>query len=366
MISYCREWKQNYLILEPDIEMEVGYSCSMLEQNNIPGLLAFSRRMVENRVNFYYEITSKQPLARVLEKKSLQVTELKTLMISICNVLERMHPYLLSEESLWLDPEYLYVDSESYEVWLCMVPEKKENFLKAFGDFLEYLLGKVDHQDKESVVLAYGLFQETRKLNYGMDDILKLVYQLPKEEPKLPIVKEEPVECYQIPKHEEKEIKISFGQQVKNWFSKKSLVEKKSEEAVELPWELLFAEETEPQKETQEEKLVGFETVLLHEGKEHASQRCLLSLQKDREDIPIGYFPFVIGKQENLVDYQLKEEAVSRIHLRLDQVGEEYQITDLNSTNGTMLQDQVLGNNETVSLNLGDEIKIAHFRFRFI
>lgn len=40
---------------------------------------------------------------------------------------------------------------------------------------LEYLLGKVDHQDKDGVVLAYGLFQESRRENYGMRDILRLL-----------------------------------------------------------------------------------------------------------------------------------------------------------------------------------------------
>ena len=51
----------------------------------------------------------------------------------------------------------------------------QEPFSENFGKLLEYLLGKVDHQDKDSVVLAYGLFQESRRENYGMQDILRLM-----------------------------------------------------------------------------------------------------------------------------------------------------------------------------------------------
>ena len=53
----------------------------------------------------------------------------------------------------------------------------KRDFPEAFSRFLEYLLGSVDHQDKESVVLAYGLYQETRKENYGLEDIKRLLQQ---------------------------------------------------------------------------------------------------------------------------------------------------------------------------------------------
>ena len=39
---------------------------------------------------------------------------------------------------------------------------------------LQYLLGKVNHQDKDCVVMAYGLYQESLKENYGMADLLRL------------------------------------------------------------------------------------------------------------------------------------------------------------------------------------------------
>ena len=55
------------------------------------------------------------------------------------------------------------------------------------------------------------------------------------------------------------------------------------------------------------------------------------------EDILIPYFPFIIGKHEELVDYVLNRSTVSRLHVRIDREGEEYRITDLNSTNGTMV-----------------------------
>ena len=36
------------------------------------------------------------------------------------------------------------------------------------------------------------------------------------------------------------------------------------------------------------------------------------------------YYPFIIGKQENLVDHVLNRETVSRLHLRIDQKAGHY------------------------------------------
>lgn len=68
-ISYRREMKHNYLILDSeDLEWD-GYECRMLVANSIEGILRFQLRQIDEKIYFYYEITSKQPLARVLEEE---------------------------------------------------------------------------------------------------------------------------------------------------------------------------------------------------------------------------------------------------------------------------------------------------------
>ena len=96
------------------------------------------------------------------------------------------------------------------------------------------------------------------------------------------------------------------------------------------------------------------------------SQQIVLSaMDSNRTDIPIPYYPFIIGKQEDLVDFKMGKETVSRLHLKIDQKEERYFIQDLNSTNGTMLCGRLLENNEEAELFTGDEISIAGYRYRF-
>lgn len=176
-ISYQREMKRNYLIVETEKRDEIPFEQNMLEQNQIDGVLHFQVRKKDTDIRFFYEITSKQPLFRLLEGQSVQAGQIRTLVRGIAYALEHMEQYLLSENCVLLTPEYLYVEPESLKVWLCLVPGLERDFPEDYSRLLEYLLGKVDHKDKESVVLAYGLYQETRKENYGMADILRLAQQ---------------------------------------------------------------------------------------------------------------------------------------------------------------------------------------------
>lgn len=62
----------------------------------------------------------------------------------------------------------------NFTVYLCLIPGRQGIFPEEMTALLQYLLGKVNHQDKECVVMAYGLYQESLKENYGMGDLLRL------------------------------------------------------------------------------------------------------------------------------------------------------------------------------------------------
>lgn len=81
-----------------------GYESQMLSRNTIEGVLKFQIRQMDNGVRFYYEITSRQPLSRVLENRNIQAEEIRRLVVGIFGVLERVERYLLREGSILLDP----------------------------------------------------------------------------------------------------------------------------------------------------------------------------------------------------------------------------------------------------------------------
>ena len=170
-IRYQRELKHNYLVVSPDADGEQFYELHMLVENRIKGLLNMHVKYSEEGPLYYYEITSKQPLSRLLENKGMKGEEIIKLITGISAVLDSLEVFLLKEEDIWLVPDQIYIEPEDSQVFLCLIPGLKNDFPDAMRELLQFLLGKVDHRDKEGVVLAYGLFQESQKENYGIKDL---------------------------------------------------------------------------------------------------------------------------------------------------------------------------------------------------
>lgn len=453
-ISYQRGIRHNYLVIDPEKLAWEGYESRMLSGNAIEGLLHFQVRQQEDGTQLLYEITSRQPLSRILEGRSIQAGEIRSLVCGILRVLERMEGYLLKENHIFLEPGYLYVDPESFQVWLCLVPGLERNFAEDFGKFLEYLLEHVDHEDKESVVLAYGLYQETRKENYGIGDIIRFLGRNQETERKVTEPEWEDQDrkrALEDPAAEARgagnrglerratERRSTGGRTAKRrsegcgsaerwdgesraagsqgagnggeegsrkngpletfclWFRERFFRSREPEDPVQVPWEMLFREDGEDSGNLKEScapvwnfreppgtverweagsgSAVGVRepesqgqvlgTALLADLSVQAGTRRLRALDSGNQDIDIAYFPFVIGKQQNLVDYQLGQDTVSRLHVRIDREEDGYRIQDLNSTNGTYLNGQLLENNGVADLHMGDEVRIANYRYLF-
>ena len=439
-ISYQREMKRNYLIVEPELPErteEFPFEQKMLEQNQIDGILRFQVRQKDSEIRFFYEITSKQPLTRLLEGQTVQAPQIRTLVAGIARALDHMEQYLLGENCVLMDPEYLYVDPENLRVWLCLIPGMERDFPEDYSRFLEYLLGKVDHKDKESVVLAYGLYQETRKENYGMGDILRLAEQKSGEngsnykrgtdtdqwntdqwdadqrdagpravdqkavgprpvnqraanrkdvsiifqeaERKENLDRQENewqpgmVRTKRIQTDTQEEAAGLFGRW-KQWRKeRKEERQREIDQAIQMPWDIVtsdcgYAENQEERRPFESQTAVQSSDTILLNGEmtgNNVQVKRLAALDPDAEDIVIAYYPFIIGKQENLVDYVLHRETVSRLHLRIDRKEDRYYVQDLNSTNGTMVAGHMLENNELMEIRDDVEISIAGVRYRF-
>ena len=429
-VTYRREMKHNYLIIEQDNAQMQGYEENMLKENQINGLLKFQLKQIDYHKYFYYEITSKQPLSRILEFHSIDKQELINLITGIAQILNRLPAYLLKEDQILLQPEFIYVEPEQFFVSLCLIPGRDRKFSEEMRELLRYLLGKINHQDKECVVMAYALYQESVKDNYGMDALAELVCL---HNDKLEARQEEG-ECETetgFKNTEKEEIQVieeflspvqtkttgfglwrpliissvvvtgfsavlwgisgykgilrywylvmaagifsalfGFKSTGKNQYQhpeEDSPAKDRSYDSEQEEWQTAFYESKEesqvPLKSAAGEDPI--QTVLLTNNQKNAQVKVFRSASPGIPDILITYTPYLIGKQEGLVDYVLNGEAISRIHAKIEMEGNDYCISDLNSTNGTYVNGRLLETNETVLLNTGDEIFIANFAFIF-
>lgn len=473
-ISYKREMRHNYLILEAEEAEEESFEIRMLTENTIEGLLKFRIKQEEMGRYYCYEITSKQPLSRILEFKEIKKEELSRLIIEIGAVLKRIEDYLLLESGLLLEPEHIYIEPESYRVWLCYIPGYGKSFPEAMEKFLQYLLKKTNHKDNGAVVLAYRLYQESQKDYYGIEDLLRIVRENQQETPQK-AARNMGIENVEVSEKGEKvldgenqkyqkgrgkivgeawkgemdapaepwdggkragwkvlAVSLSIiiagpllvwlyagtagllfwpyqagllavdlgavsGALLYLWKKKQnSVLQKKRAKGAqkastaaekESEWQMTFEESFDEEEQENEKEILengredlrwekdrdteisgkkGEDTVLLAEASPENEQIHLLkSVNPSIPDIPVPYFPFIIGKQEGIVDYVLKKDTVSRIHLRMDEEDGICRVTDLNSSNGTVVEDYRLEANESHILCSGDKLTIADVSFLF-
>ena len=136
-ISYQREFRHNYLIIDPEELIWQGYESQMLRKNPIEGLLRFQIRQIDEKVRFYYEITSRQPLVRILKNRNIQADEIRRLMLGIFGALERMDTFFLMHQKFPTSVCEFHLPEYSGFSEFLPVAEKEFSgkFWKAFGVF---------------------------------------------------------------------------------------------------------------------------------------------------------------------------------------------------------------------------------------
>lgn len=83
------------------------------------------------------------------------------------------------------------------------------------------------------------------------------------------------------------------------------------------------------------------------------------------EKIYINKDIFKIGRLDELVDYVSDNKAVGKMHAEIRKINSEYYIKDLNSKNGTYINNKRLESNELYKIKENDSIKFADSSYAF-
>ncbi len=299
---YKREIDRNYLILEQE-EFQDYYQVGMLVRNCISGLLKCSLSRMDKTAAFYYEITSKQNLRLVLERRHLKAIELEALLEQLLLAARNCEEYLLDTEKLLLNPDYIYLDPDNWEFSFCFFPFYNMEGVNELLELAEYLLDRLDKQDGDAVALGYEFYRMAGEENASIEQILS-AWRKERQEGKTEITKQE--------------------------------------EEIEIP-------QTE----------AGGETTFLKK----ASGLILHSENPSYPSMEILEEQFLIGKKKDAVDGLIKARGISRLHGKISKEEGIYYLTDLNSTNGTFLNGGRLEVNEKARIRHGDIVGFADVKY---
>jgi hypothetical protein len=181
-ILYKRENHKSYLVLkDTDLEEKIGgrieeshaYDLRMLCNNPIMGLLPMSVHLFNGETELYYDISTKQSLSILYEKKEMRKEDLEKLFYGMKAALKNMENYLLNMECLVVNPEYIYMHSAEDNVYFLYHPYVQGNFEQTVYDFAEYLLSRICNEDEQAVVYAYGFYRYIKEEKGDLSEALE-------------------------------------------------------------------------------------------------------------------------------------------------------------------------------------------------
>lgn len=493
------------MVITKDVGEIDTYSKKMLEHQNIEGFLPFQSRSMDNNLLFYYDISSKQSLVTLFEKSRVTYQTVKIICAEILMTIERAYEYLLSENDFLLQVDYIYLEVSSYKPALCFIPGYNYDIRKQMIVFLEYLMNKVDYNDKEAVFIVYRLYAISKEEGYTFDDLMKA---LQSEDIQYKVINKvgycinnnevieeidrsnqsssinpKSIQNHEIDKskfikksldnkefnnknldnkelnnidkkdriiptmlekvEDEKEILYyplktylitiasilggivvfvlcllsgilynTFGNRLDStkllscilillciesyilktlWNKNNKITKLVAKQEYIDPRQLISADEDKRNLEKHSnQKGVLLQTI--QPALEEDNPTCLLNSSVDQNSLSVEYtngeyqnlipilipqdqnqyqpikldvIPFFVGKLKKNVDYCLENEAISRYHAKIFKEEEQYYITDLNSRNGTYINEQVLMPYQQKELQFGDEITFANIKYKF-
>lgn len=171
--EFKREMNRNYMVLHPEKEIGGSYALRMLSENRINGLLPLQEKQIDGEIFLYFNITSRQSLARMMEYRSFKAKEIRQITSDLIVTMTALERFLMDGDQLCLEPDMIYVDPDDLKANFCLLPGSVSQFEESFRKLARYILDHVDHTDGDAVVLAFALFRAGEKENFGIRDLEK-------------------------------------------------------------------------------------------------------------------------------------------------------------------------------------------------
>lgn len=454
--EYRKIYNKNYVILSecniPDYKE--CYRSKMLKSNKLDNFLIYDTQTINGTIQFTYDISSKQSLYNFYENSLIDYDIIRHIIMSLKSAFDTLNNYLLEPDYIILDPKLIYINIATKSIYFCYCPGHKNNFYDSLSEFLCYILSKIDHNDNNSIILAYSLQQQSIQDNYTFDDLMQILNKPVFEHEKEPVPEEPERVCsesstssdtfYQEASYEDnpydsldltgtstsetrEPITVSDNQLVsllcfvctfalgyccfvQKLFSpivlgilvvsciaaiiliaKKGIFTKKVDKPADMetspfpskqssPYHSIVTDIVNPDiahskitntdfpyssENLKSESTYCEDTVILGYRKTANTPQLIYTGTDFTSEVYIDCFPFVIGKMQDTVNMVIDNPMISRIHARIFLKEEHFYIEDMNSSNGTYINDTLIQPHTLTEIKSGDYITFAHLTYIF-
>lgn len=382
--EFVKNLHSNYVRVQlADKPQEQRYQYCILNRGGIKGLLDGNLRYLNGNAYLYYDITSKQNVMQLFQKRSITREWVKDFLWSFRQIRLELDRFLLDEKNVLWYPEQVYQDLADNIFSFLYIPYYDGN--NGFEEFLEFLVEHMDYDDEvlvECVYKIYDGFEQNGDVylqSHIFEDakILEQEKAAANEEAALSTDMQNDMswdmedgqeqisslEAFDEEKTMEKTSPHTSGKKgIFSFFDSKRFknkaVKNNYRQKLKLSMEgAAVAEEFDYGKEDYEKEDYG-RTIYVEEPCEKEKTYRLYS-SEGKILAHLGEETLTIGKQKDEVDLVLDDFSISRIHARITLEEDGYYLEDMNSTNGTFKNGLFLQPYEKRKLQEEDEIRLG-------
>lgn len=391
-ILFKHYMESNVMIIKDDNILASDYMVNMIMRNDINNLLKLSVSCMDGNVELIYDISGKQSIEEYCLKEKLNYNEIKLVFKELIMLSKDVSRYLLDINHIILDVNYIFINNNADNIYFCYYINNNMEFYEGLKKIVQSLVMITSHSDRQAVEFIYGILSICEKDNFLFSDVEKYVDDFAEQKINLSID-----ECIEKETDVEENVKMEIQDKSccndKNIYEKKkikrngvigtisNILNNKTKDNIKTYYDNDYINvDYVAENQSENIKITNYDKINIDEKSNdiinedtgyignaiNFNNRKLCSISGGG-DIIINDYPFIIGKNAGKADGIIKDNSVSRIHAKIEMINEScYVIEDLNSKNGTYVNDERLNPYEKVIINVGDKLKFSVFEYFFM
>lgn len=370
-ITYERSIYKSYMKMDA-IKME-NMDEKILLMKQIDGLLSMERNFFNGEGQYWYDISGKQALDQFCKTNKIEIEFFEQLILEICNRLECFEWNLLREECLLLQPEMIFVGISDKKFYFTGYPEEKKTLGDELRSLMDFLLTKIDHSDGDVIKRVYEIYEMILQEDFFLFDLKKRILdgrtqrqqdvQIVDVVPSVLAEQEVEHEMQETDMGTTEEFKCLQGGLIEKFLKRiRGLFRNKEKHYVAREEELQDVVYPDETKNIPKETTIH-PTVCLTASNGEARGILMYEGVENFKDFEIKKEMCAVGKGQQ-ADLKIEKNTISQYHAKIEWKDGNYYIEDMNSTNGTYINEEILSYKECRLIQVGDVIRFADVKYR--
>jgi len=171
-MEYSQDIYASYLIVTVRDQSEtVAHEEKMLFNNEINYLLEFQLRYVDGIPKYYYDLRGRKQLSVMCQENQIGYEQLSRMFSDFIEGLNVIDDYLLDPNNIVFQEEYIYYDGDKKGYLFVYLPGYMKSMAEQLKDVVSRLMKNVDHSNQRAVLFIYGLYNIVVDNHYSMEEL---------------------------------------------------------------------------------------------------------------------------------------------------------------------------------------------------